>query len=86
MDPVEPLVLTPIIPHVKEICKPEAVLAVGHNVPLDAVVCLLMKLVGLLHPYKDIYVRELDVKPFFPKDDVELVGRGVAMLTPSCLQ
>jgi hypothetical protein len=83
---VEPLVPTAIIAHVKEICKQEAVLAVGHNVPLDAVACLLMKLVGLFCPHKDVYIREPDVKPFFPKDEVELVGRGVAMLTLSCLQ
>jgi hypothetical protein len=85
-DPVEPLVLAAIIAHVKEICKPEAVLAVGQNVTLDAVTCLLMKLVGLLRPNKGIYIHEPDLKPFFPKDEVELVGRTVAMLTPSSLQ
>jgi hypothetical protein len=83
---VEPLVLAAIIAHVKEICKPEAVLAVGHNVTLDAVTYLLMKLVGLLRPNKAVYIHEPDLKPFFPKNEVELVGRRVAMLMPSCLQ
>jgi hypothetical protein len=63
-----------------------AVLAVGRNVHLDAVACLLMKLVVLLRPHKDVYIRKPDVKPFFPKNEVELVGRRVAMLMPSCLQ
>jgi hypothetical protein len=82
----EPLVLTAIIANVKNICKPEAVLAVGHNVTMDAVTCLLMKLVGLLLPHKAVYIHEPDVNPFFSKDEVEFVGRRVAMLTPSCRQ